>query len=892
LEFARKVQVGEVSSEEMGFVPSEIFEREKMEEYLRQCSNNYIRIGNDNPRRFLQQRQLFDNVSGTEGTAVYIDKVISENNNSTEGAEEGIDHYWIDVAVSNSLPQIALKHLCQLLHLHNFDITKARLDIVKDGDNGSTTILRMLVSSTNASDDDDRTLLFDELRREILRMKWLDPSTMNLVFRYHHLDLGVTQSEVITAISSLIHPILAKENALAYSKATILETITSERLIPYATSVADLFLDRFRPENPLSDKEYDARCKSLRETVENDLAEDRIASKLLLQMMSVVDCTLKTNVYMEKRYALALRLDPSVMLGAKEGQEDRPLPYGILFVHGRRFNSYQIRFRDISRGGLRLVTPRSSELYALESARQYEECYGLAYAQQLKNKDIPEGGSKAVCLIDTVGMSDSSKGFVMRKSVKAFTDCMLDLIVDTEETRRNIVDLYGKKEVLYLGPDEQVIADDINWIIKNAEYRGYRTPAAFMSSKPRAGINHKEFGVTSEGVNVYLDVALQRVLGIDPRASPFTVKITGGPDGDVAGNELKILMREYGENAKIVGIADASGCAEDPNGLDHGELDRLVAAELSIDQFDTSKLSNDGILHTINTVEGTKARNSMHNRLKADAFLPCGGRPNTMDVSNYQHFFLGEDDTGRKIPSSRLIVEGANLFISNEARQKLFEEAGVKIVKDSSANKGGVITSSYEICAAMLLDNEEEKFFENKEQIVGEVLGKIRELAKMEGELLFREFENVGDGSSLPEVSEIISDSINIATDVLSEALDDEHLEVDIDSLLPLFRAHLPKTLADLSFHHVHERVPAQYIKNAISSCLASKLVYKEGTKFISVQNPKKLAQIALKYIQKEKEIAILLESIENSTDLQPEDKQQITELLRAGGARTALQVF
>ena len=158
-----------------------------------------------------------------------------------------------------------------------------------------------------------------------------------------------------------------------------------------------------------------------------------------------------------------------------------------------------------------------------------------------------------------------------------------------------------------------------------------------------------------------------------------------------------------------------------------------------------------------------------------------------MDVSNYQHFFLGEDDTGRKIPSSRLIVEGANLFISNEARQKLFEEARVKIVKDSSANKGSVITSLYEICAAMLLDNEEEKFFENKEQIVGEVLGKIRELAKMEGKLLFREFENVGDGSSLPEVSEIISDSINIATDALSEALDDEHLEVDIDSLLPLF---------------------------------------------------------------------------------------------------------
>lgn len=59
-----------------------------------------------------------------------------------------------------------------------------------------------------------------------------------------------------------------------------------------------------------------------------------------------------------------------------------------------------------------------------------------------------------MCLIDTVGMSDISKGFVMRKSVNAFTDSVLDLIVDTEEAMTNVVDPYGKKEVLYLGPDE------------------------------------------------------------------------------------------------------------------------------------------------------------------------------------------------------------------------------------------------------------------------------------------------------------------------------------------------------------------------------------------------------------------------------------------------------
>lgn len=74
------------------------------------------------------------------------------------------------------------------------------------------------------------------------------------------------------------------------------------------------------------------------------------------------------------------------------------------------------------------MTPPTPEQYALESSHQYDECYGLAFAQQLKNKDIPEGGSKAVNLINTVGMN-SGKFFVMRKSVKAFTDTILDLIV-------------------------------------------------------------------------------------------------------------------------------------------------------------------------------------------------------------------------------------------------------------------------------------------------------------------------------------------------------------------------------------------------------------------------------------------------------------------------------
>ena len=99
------------------------------------------------------------------------------------------------------------------------------------------------------------------------------------------------------------------------------------------------------------------------------------------------------------------------------------------------------------------MTPSSPEQHVLKSARQYEECYDLAFAYHLKNKDIPEGGSKAVNLIDCSNLSDQAKAFVMRKSVKAFANTKLDLIVDTGETNQNVVDYLGKKEVLYLGTE-------------------------------------------------------------------------------------------------------------------------------------------------------------------------------------------------------------------------------------------------------------------------------------------------------------------------------------------------------------------------------------------------------------------------------------------------------
>ncbi len=86
-------------------------------------------------------------------------------------------------------------------------------------------------------------------------------------------------------------------------------------------------------------------------------------------------------------------------------------------------------------------------------------------------------------------------------------------------------------------------------------------------------------------------------------------------------------------------------------------------------------------------------------------------------------------------------MEAANIFIEQEAREKL-TESGVIIVKDSSANKCGVICSSKEIIANLLLS--EEKFLEFREEYVEDVIIQLRKYAANEAELMFSEYNALG----------------------------------------------------------------------------------------------------------------------------------------------------
>ena len=433
---------------------------------------------------------------------------------------------------------------------------------------------------------------------------------------------------------------------------------------------------------------------------------------------------------------------------------------------------------------------------------------------------------------------------------RSFVESLITIVnCDPDGTIRakHIVDYWKRPEYIYLGPDENMHNSMIQWIADFSRKHDYKPGAAFISGKPRIGINHKEYGVTSLGVNVYME-ALLKHLGIDPAKEPFTVKISGGPDGDVAGNQILNLHRYYPNTAKLVALTDISGTIFDPEGLDLAVLAKLFSHELPIKHYPPEMLHEGGFL-VDKQLKRTKTtliqqtlcwrkqggelvedwlsgsamnhlvRNNLH-QVPCDIFIPAGGRPKTLNSNNARDFL---DDRGR--PTAKGIVEGANIYLSPPARRFL-EERGCLIIKDSSANKTGVICSSFEVLCGLVLDDD--TFMEYKEILVGEVLERLRQCAAKEAGLLLRTLKR--RKGYLTDISEEISSHINKFTYQLLDYLETIELSSSPeDPLIQYFLSYAPPTLAGKFRDQMLSRIPDHHKKAIISCHLAADLVYEKG---------------------------------------------------------------
>ena len=229
--------------------------------------------------------------------------------------------------------------------------------------------------------------------------------------------------------------------------------------------------------------------------------------------------------------------------------------------------------------------------------------------------------------------------------------------------------------------------------------------------------------------------------------------------------------------------------------------------------------------HTDGTIidNGLKFRNEFHldPLSSADVFVPCGGRPEAVDLSNVQTLLNGDGT-----PRFKYIVEGANLFFTQEARLRL-EKAGAVIFKDASANKGGVTSSSLEVLAALAFTDDE---FQDQMMVknnvapafytdyVKAVHGIIEKNAELEFEALWRESERTKKPKS------ILSDELSFAIVRLNRELQTTTLWDNVPLRRIVLNEAFPRILLEkVGLDTLLKRVPESYVKAIFGSYLASR---------------------------------------------------------------------
>ena len=305
-------------------------------------------------------------------------------------------------------------------------------------------------------------------------------------------------------------------------------------------------------------------------------------------------------------------------------------------------------------------------------------------------------------------------------------------------------------------------------------------------------------------------LGIYRKLNLD--ASKVRKLQTGGPDGDLGSNEILL------SNEKYTSIVDGAGVLVDPNGIDHEELIRLARKRVMISEFDVTKLSPEGYRVLIDDREVklpsgevitncTGFRNTFHLRgsLRYDCFVPCGGRPESIDLSTVNKLIVD----GKSIVP--YIVEGANLFITQDAKLRL-EKAGTILFKDASANKGGVTSSSLEVLASLSFDDQgfEEHMCVREDgtvpvfytEYVKQVQERIKNNARLEFEAIWREHQQTG----LPR--SVLSDTLSVAITKLDEELQNTELWQKKDLRRSVLHDALPSLLLEkIGLDTILERV-------------------------------------------------------------------------------------
>ena len=732
----------------------------------------YVKISP--PERLARGVWMYQQAQKHDGVFVGLD----ESPETTGGRESRLLFSAMSPPHSGYLAQIT-----EVLQRLDVGVRRSYSLDLRDREN-SAVLNSFYVVARNGQPMNRNSRLYAQVKNELYSTRILSPSCQVYYKFISKKLMSGEDSALLNAFIAFCHSSLAHVQPDRFDLEVVKTAFCSHPDI--AQDLVQLFRLRFDPDAERNPKQWqDAADKTVQAIESYNTGHgslDEIRRIIFRTCFLFIKHTLKTNFFVHQKQALAFRLDPGYLneMGP-EFNSDLPSgdPFRITFFFGRAGFGYHVGFSDIARGGWRTIISRSDDEYISNCNTLFRESYVLASTQHLKNKDIYEGGSKMALVLDARKCSGEAEvkqklHDLQRCALNAFLDIFITSGGKAADSR--VVDYYQEDEPIELGPDENLDNSMIEYIARQSLHRGYVLGIGLISSK-KLGINHKEYGVTSLGVIRTAVIALSEMQR-DPVKQPFTVRFTGGPGGDVAGNAMRLLIDKY-PMARIVAIVDGPGMLHDPAGVDSAELRRLTLKD-DITEFNPEKLHPGGCLIFRNQRRQEALRN-LHRmvvknggaveerwitadeyqrhaqeltfRQKADLFLPCGGRPETIDAQNWRLMLNSQG-----APCVDLIVEGANSFITPEARSRLQDE-GVVIIRDSSANKCGVIASSYEILANLLMSPRE--FTAHKEEYVKDVLAILDRRATQETRLIFRRWNQSQRQKHFTSISSQISAEIN-----------------------------------------------------------------------------------------------------------------------------------
>ena len=571
--------------------------------------------------------------------------------------------------------------------------------------------------------------------------------------------------------------------------------VLREAIMDHPEFIRDLYRIFDRKFNPAHAKRpsqaaIDRALKAYRHKAAIAFMDDTTSLDIFLFMARIVTHVYKTNFYKRDKRSHAFRLDAGVLNPIVFTEK----VHGVFFVSGFYAMGTHMRAADVARGGLRLirVTPENYE-NELDNMPLLNYALGPV-AQRLKHKDIAESGSKGV-IVPAVEYAHDGLNAVLD-----YTEGVMDLMQPSE----SVVDYLGQPEMIFFGPDEGT-AGFMDAVACRAKDRGYKYWRTITTGKS-TGIPHDTYGLTldrkvfglldagAKGTELQIEGApvlcaadtgkILAKIGHNVDSSGMTTMgvmasfrtvlehlglkeeetnlvMTGGPDGDLGANQIQSFK------GRICLIIDGGSVLFDPNGLDKAELMKIALARHTAPRLNSlaypeSKLGKGGFkipraAGKLTLPDGTVVEDaayfhktflfSSENRkfiqqARIEAFVPCGGFKDTVNAVNVRDFL-------KLFTDLRVIVEGANVFFDDTARAVIAAESDILQIKDSSANKGGVTSSSVaEVLTAFLLGETYEKRLvrdaAKKATLVREVFGLIAGNAVAETRMLLALHEKTG----------------------------------------------------------------------------------------------------------------------------------------------------